>query len=160
MHITTAKIFADHYQFYIFDAEFDHYNEPRLDWHQPDRLKYGYLATERAIYVSTVADLNTHRLRVFLNESPTQQYEREFSANLQIQGNAIKISAPTNSPEDDLIIPVSPGHYLITVCSNHVGSDELTVFPNNIEPLSDAEFLSREDMESYDIFIEQSPNQR
>lgn len=158
MHITTTKIFADHYQFYIFDAEFDHYSEPRLDWSQPDRLEYGYLATERAIYVSTVADLNSHRLRVFQNESPTQQYERIFSVELEIEGNAIQVSAPANSPEDDLIIPVSPGHYLISVCSNHVGIDELTVLPDNEEPLSDEEFLSREDIECYDVFIEPTPN--
>lgn len=154
MHITTTEIFADHYQFYIFDESFNHFDEPRLDWNSAERLEFGYLATERAIYVSTVAHLNRHRLKVFLDETPLAQYERTFYTRLRVDGSAIKISAPANAEEDDLEIQVAPGAYNVWVCSRNIGIDELSTDPDSDDQLSEEEFLHREDLEVYDLFIQ------
>ncbi len=62
------RIFADHYQFYIYDSDYDHYSDERLNWVSATAKDFGYISTEKAIYVKTVSDLNDHRIRVFINQ--------------------------------------------------------------------------------------------
>ena len=154
MLAATAIIFADHHQFYVYDSSYDHYGDPRLDWKQAPRLAYGYLATERAVYVSTVAALHTHRLRVFVNQAPGAGYKRVFSADLSIDSGTLAISAPANDREDDVLIDLPAGAYRLSVCSNNLGTDELNVEPDRDEPLDDEAFLQRDDIEYYDLFVE------
>lgn len=157
MLVAVERLFADHQQFHIFDAAFDHYGDPRLDWITGPRREFGYLAVERAIYVSTVAAFNTHRLRVYLDDEPPQGYERVFSATLSVRGEAIVFSAPSNTPDDDLVVPLAAGDYLVRICSRNLGTDELSVCGDRDEPLDDDEFLARDDIESYDVFVCRSP---
>lgn len=148
-----ARISADHYQFYLYDEGFQHYEEPLLDWQSSQRLEFGYLAVPRAIYVSTVAHLNSHRLRVYVGERPHEEYERVFTWNLLIESGVLLIAAPTDLPEDILKVQVKPGGYECFVCSSAVGVDELDTEPDRDEPLSDEEFLKRDDFEHYDVYL-------
>ena len=44
MLVLQTRIFADHYQFYIHDLEYDHYDDSRLNWTDGEKLDYGYMA--------------------------------------------------------------------------------------------------------------------
>src|SRR5690349_6440120 len=100
----TKRIFASHYQFYIFDSNFDDFLNPQLDWMEAEREEFGYLSTENAIYVSTVSGLNDHRLRVFIEQTPSKTYERIYGRNLLLESGVLVISAPANNDADDLKI--------------------------------------------------------
>ena len=153
MQVAMDRVFADHYQFYIFDSLHDHASDAQLNSSGGGKLPFGYLASERAIYVSTVAHLNTHRVRVFIDELPSQEYERTFVTRLLVDGSGVTLSAPACPPEEELTIPIAPGAYRVHVCSRNIGIDELDVLPEGAEELSDEEFLIREDIEYYDIFF-------
>lgn len=148
-----ARIFADHYQFYLYDEGFEHYEEPNLNWQSGQKLEFGYMAVPRAIYVSTVAHLNSHRVRVYVGDRPHEAYERVVTSNLSIESGVLLIAAPTDLPEDILKVQVKPGDYECFVCSSAVGVDELDKEPDRDEPLSDEEFLKRDDFEHYDVYL-------
>lgn len=154
MLTTSSRIFADHHQFYVYDSDYDHYNDPNLDWNTAERLDFGYLATNKAIYISTVASSNSHRLRVFIGEQPSFNYERVFQFTLLLNSGALAISAPANEPEDDLMVKLEPGAYRLSICSSAIGADELSLFPNRKEPMTDDEFLTHDDFEYYDLFVQ------
>jgi|JI8StandDraft_1071087.scaffolds.fasta_scaffold303709_1 hypothetical protein len=147
------KIFADHYQFYIFDSAYDHYSNVRLDWRNEETESYGYLKTEHCIYVSTVSDLNSHRVRVYVNEGQHLVYERKFESLINIPSGRLIISAPANSEDDDLAIPLESGLYKITICSNSIGKDMLSYDARYDENMSDDEYLKHDEFEYYDIFL-------
>lgn len=149
----TKRIFASHYQFYIFDSNFDDFLNPRLDWMKAERERFGYLSTENAIYVSTVADLNDHRLRVFLEQTPSKIYERIYERNLLLESGVLVISAPTNNEVDDLKINLQKGVCKIFVCSNSIGKDMFSYDRNYNEEMSDEEYFEHDEFENYDIFI-------
>jgi len=149
----TKRIFASHYQFYIYDSDFDDFLNPRLDWMEAEREKFGYLSTEKAIYVSTVADLNDHRLRVFLEQIPSDNYERIYEQSLLLESGALVISAPANNDADDLMINLQNGLYKIFVCSNSIGKDMFSYDHDYNEEMSDEEYFEHEEFENYDIFI-------
>lgn len=156
MLVTTERLFADHYQFYLYDDGYAHFEDPLLNWETGSRAAHGYLVSQRAIYVSTVSHLNSHRLRIFVGESPTNDYERVFRVKLNLQSGVLVISAPANSEEDDVKVELSPGIYQVVVCSSAIGKDELDVLPDAEEQLNDEEFFLRDDIEYYDVFIEKS----
>ncbi len=149
----TKRIFASHYQFYIYDSDFDDFLNPRLDWIEAEREKFGYLSTEKVIYVSTVSDLNDHRLRVFLEQTPSEIYERIYERNLLLESGVLIISAPANNETDDLKINLQKGVYKISVCSNSIGKDMFSYDHNYNEEMSDEEYFEHDEFESYDIFI-------
>ena len=124
MLIHTERIFADHYQFYIFDSNYAHLNDNSLNWESTDKLEYNYIANDKAIYVSTVADLNDHRLRIYENEKPeTGKYERIFEHQLNVDSGKLVISTPINTQDDDIVINLKKKQYTIFVCSNSIGKD-------------------------------------
>ena len=156
MLAATKVIFADHQQFYIYDAGYEHFADPALDWQKAPRLAHGYLASERAVYVSTVAPLHSHRVRVYLDQAPTLAYERVFTAQIAIGSGSLVISAPANESEDDLIIPLPPARYRLRICANSVGIDEMHVEPDRNDPMEDEELAQRDDIEYYDLFLERA----
>ncbi|WDE96339.1 hypothetical protein PQO03_11525 [Lentisphaera profundi] len=110
------------------------------------------MATDQAIYVSTVADLNDHRLRVYIDESPDKSYERTFQKNLNITSGTLVVSAPANSGDDDLKINLNNGEYIITVCSNSIGKDVYT-YDEDGEEMEDEEYFQHDEYEYYDVYI-------
>jgi hypothetical protein len=154
----TIRIFADHYQFYVYDSSDDHYSDDRLDWKKNEKEPYGYMRTERAIYVSTVADLNDHRVRIYPDELPTQSYERMYTTTIDIPSGKLIISAPANGPDEDFILPVPPGEYDISICSNAIGKDMLSYPEGDCEEMNDEDYLTHDDFEYYDIYLTKSPS--
>src|SRR5262249_361817 len=130
-----------------------HYQDAALDWGVAPKLDYGYLGSSRAIYVRTVASRNSHRLRIFVNEEPASSYERCFNSILLVSSGILRVSAPANVPEDDVLVKLDPGAERVAVCSSAIGVDELGLYPERGEPMSDEELFLHDDLEHYDLFI-------
>ena len=146
MLIKTDRIFADHYQFYIYDSAYDHYSDDRLQWTDENRVEFGYLTTDKAIYVNTSAGLNDHRARVYIDEKPElDRYERVFSRDLAIPSGVLTISAPADSDEDKLNISIAPGNYSVKICSNSIGKDLFT-FDDDGEEMEDEEYFKHDEL--------------
>jgi len=153
MHKLQSRIFADHYQFYIHDAEYEHYNDSRLDWKEGKKLEYGYMATEKAIYVSTKADLNDHCIKIYINESPIKSnYETNFTTTLEITSGKLLLSSPSGEYDEDQI-EIANGTYKVSVCGKNIGKDMFSYNEEFDEEMSDNEYCNLEKFESYDIFI-------
>lgn len=148
-----TRVFADHYQFYLYDSSFDHYSDERLSWTDGNKNEYGYLSVEKAIYVSTVAGLNDHRVRFFIEGSPTKDYERNFESIIEVPSEKLVLSAPANMDEDDFILSLSAGKYKVLICSNSVGKDMFSYEHEYDEDMDDIEYFKHDEFEYYDIFL-------
>ncbi len=149
-----TRIFADHYQFYVHDSEYEHYDDSRLDWTEGKKLEFGYMATEQAIYVSTKADLNDHCVNVFIDETPNKSnYERCFVHTLEIPSGKLLISSPSGEDEEDSI-KIEKGKYKISLCGKNIGKDMFSFNEEFDEEMSDEEYCKLDKFESYDIYIE------
>ena len=154
MLIHTERIFADHYQFYIHDSQYDHINDPNLDWEIDQGYENNYRASEKGIYVGTVAHLNDHRVRIFINEIPKKdKYERVFEHSINIASGKIQIDSPSSIGMDPTIIEIAPGVYTIFVCGNSIGKDLFSYGDTYDEDMDDEDFLKLELFEYYDIFL-------
>lgn len=147
-----ARMFADHYQLHIYDSNYDHYNDPRLQWNDTNRGEFGYLATERAIYVSTVADLNDHRMRVYLNQLPSTEYERVFVRELVVTSGILVFSGIADTEDEKVRVSLEPGKHRIHVCGNSIGKDEYS-YDIDAQDLSNDEYFKHDEFEYYDIFV-------
>ena len=149
-----TRIFADHYQFYIHDSDYEHYEDSRLDWTDGNKLDHGYMATEQAIYVSTKADLNDHCVKVFIDETPNKSnYEIYFVHTLEIPSGLLLISSPSGEDEEDSV-KIKEGKYKITLCGKNVGKDMLSFEEEFDEEMSDEEYCNLDKFENYEIYIE------
>lgn len=153
MLLDTYRVFADHYQFYLYDSEFDHYSDERLAFVDSTALEFGYRGCERAIYVSTVAGLNDHRVRVYLDQTPEGSYERRFEWDISIPSGTMVISSPAYTPDEEEQISLPAGDYRMVICSSAIGVDELTDGPSGDDPMEDEEFFTHDDFEHYDIYL-------
>ena len=149
-----SRIFASNYQFYIHDADYEHYDDPRLSWSDGEKLKYGYLATESAIYISTKSDLNDHCVKVYVGEIPeTNQYESVFDHKLEIISGRLLISSPSGEDLDDSI-ELPNGTYRVSVCGKNIGKDMFSYSEEFDEEMDDDEYCNLNKFEAYDVFIE------
>ena len=151
-----SRIFADHYQFYIYDSDYDHFADDRLNWATAEAKEFGYITTEKAIYVKTVADLNDHRVRVFIDQQPSASYEQEFSSNIELVSGKLIVSAPANDEDDDLVVLLEPGNYSIFVCGNSIGKDMFSFDSAYDEEMDDSEYFKHDEFESYDIYLQKN----
>lgn len=154
MFALQTRIFADHHQFYIHDSEYEHYDDSRLNWMDGEKLDYGYMATEQAIYIPTKASLNDHCVKIFIDETPIKSnYETCFTHNLEISSGTLLISSPSGEDEKDAL-KIDKGNYKITICGKNIGKDMFSFDENFNEEMSDEEYCNLDKFESYDIYIE------
>jgi|GEM_PF-7047720 len=149
----TVRLFCEFYQFYLYDSEYDHGSDERLAWTDENRQEHGYLSTERAIYVSTVADLNDHRVRVYIDEKRNAEYERVFSRKISIDSGVLVLSGVGYEEEERSAITLSAGLYSVEICGNAIGKDALTFDPKAEEEEDDEQFFKHDEYEHYDIFL-------
>ena len=103
--------------------------------------------------------MNDHRLRVIINETPTTDYERIYKRSLQIESGCLVISAPANSEEDDIVITLNKGNYLIFVCSNSVGKDIFSYNTEYSDEMTNEEYFGAEQIaafQNHDIFLKKT----
>ncbi len=152
----TDRVFADHYQFYLHDSGYDHFSDPKLEWKEENRQEHGYLATDKAIYVSTVAHLNDHRVRIYLGGLPEEHsYERTFVREVHVESGRLVLSALANNPDENVVIDLEPGVYCVSVCGNAIGKDQYSFEPDG-DFIEDEDYLANDAFEHYDIYISRS----
>lgn len=154
MLLLQTRIFASHYQFYIHDSEYEHYDDVRLNWSEGEKLEYGYMATEHAIYISTKSDLNDHRVRIYLGRPENVTvYETCFFHNLEIPSGILQLSSPSGEYEDDVVV-LEKRKYNVSILGKCVGKDMFSYEEQFNEEMTDQEYFNFELFEIYDIYIE------
>jgi hypothetical protein len=148
--IYSGRIFADHYQFYIFDSK-ENYFEDMQDWNE-ENSKQGYISNGRTIYLGTKAHLNDHWLNVYLSESTPSfdDCDRALSLNIQISSGVLGIATTL---DEVARITLNKGAYISYILGFNLGVDQDSLEDMNEEPLSDEELEKRADLERYSIVL-------
>lgn len=140
--IYTGRIFADHYQFYIFDAREDFF-EDMPDWDEENARK-GYITNGQTIYLGTRAHFHDHWLDVYVSDhAPSfDNCERALAINIKIASGELGIATPIDSVAN---IPIKEGSYYIAyILGFNIGVD-------SEDELTDEELEKRTDFERYTI---------
>ncbi len=140
----SGRIFADHYQFYISDAQADLF-EKSLNWMADDHAKRGYISNGKTVYLGTRADSNDHWLNVYLSDRQPDFDDCAWALafNIVIESGQIVIASPI---EDIAWIDVPVGNYVIYVLAYNLGVDQLSV--NEADEIWMTQNLSKELMRS------------
>jgi len=146
----SGRIFADHYQFYISDAEAD-LLEQSLDWMAEAHARRGYISNGRTVYLGTRAHLNAYWLTVYLSDFQPHfdDCERVLVFNIAIESGQLVIASPI---EDIALIDIPTGHYVVYILADNLGVDQLSLNEAD-EDLNDAEFEQRTDFERYTVVL-------
>jgi len=152
------RLFADHYQFILSDAEADPLEDvPQWDDPEAARTKAkGYVASDSAAFIKSRADLNDIVVRVFMSDQPPKATacDRQFNFNMSIPSGELNVtSLNVDSPN---VVSVPPGDYVIYVRSFNLGVDEMTtgeLSKDNPKRMSNAERFARHDFEHHHIVL-------
>lgn len=126
------RLFADHYQFLVYDAEADPLPESfysDLDDERSDIGSYrqGYITNGRTICFGTVAHLNDHWIEVYASSQipDFDQAERVIALPLNIDSGRVGITdlLYLNEPSEEIL--VDPGVWTIYFLAFNLGSDRL-----------------------------------
>ena len=151
--LSTIRAFADHYQLFFVNGDFDHWNDPNLKWTTGSRSPNGNLAVPQAIYLSTKASLNEHRIRIMIG-SPTHEYAYVDSFELDLSSGKLMVYGIADLPEERCSVELEPGEYILDICASNLGVDQ---FSEGIEEydieLDDDQFFGRDEFEHYDVFL-------
>jgi hypothetical protein len=135
--ILARSIFADHYQFYIYDSTEDYWKSLG-DW--PDGTSSrGYMSSERAVGIGTVADLNNHWLEVYLsNIAPDlEECARALAFNFSITSGILSILGLAD--EEESKINIENGDYVLYILAYNLGVDCREMDDEKIEQMTDIE---------------------
>ncbi|WP_027967456.1 hypothetical protein [Halomonas halocynthiae] len=144
------RIFADHYQFYVFDSEADPY---AIDEEWSDEvLKKGYLQGKRTIHVVTVGDYNDHAVTIHKGHPSEVLPEGGHGATTEITiySGKVKLSSPAYGYDDEPEFNIGAGVYKLTIRSLNSGKE----YPDAVEDLEDKEFFKLEHLERYELYFE------
>jgi hypothetical protein len=144
------RIFADHYQFYIFDSETDPH-EIDEEW-SDEIIKKGYLQGKSSIHVVTVGDYNDHAISIHMGRPSKELHEGEHDAvtEITIESGKIKLSSPAYSNDEEPEFNIGPGLFKITIRSLNSGAED----PDAVEDLEDCDFFKLEYLERYELYFE------
>jgi hypothetical protein len=137
----TAPIVADHAQFYVHDSSVNPFEPFPTITDRESRL--GWTRNDNSIWYSTAGQLWSYRLDIFVAAHPPLpgDSERMLAHNLDLPtGNLVVHEQPGCS------IFLRPGSYSIYLRAYNLGCE-------TDEELPDPEFLAREDLERYELFI-------
>jgi hypothetical protein len=138
------RIFADHYQFFIYDAGENPFN-PSLEY-SDETVARGWTRTEHTISFATQAHLNDHRLDVFLGAPPSPlKADRVTIHPLQVASGSLAL----HDTEETILAQVTPGTYALVLAGYHLGQEQ----SSSDEDLSDDQFLSCLEWERYELYL-------
>jgi hypothetical protein len=145
--ILSRRIFADHYQFYIYDST-ERYWETLGHW-PGNTSRRGYMSSGRALGIATVADLNVHWLEVYRNHiaPDLEECERALAFNFSITSGILSILCLAD--EEESTINIENGDYVIYILAYNLGVDEYS----DSDDVSDKELEQMTDIERYQIVL-------
>lgn len=144
------RIFADHYQFYVFDGETDPH-EIDEEW-SDEIIEKGYLQGKSSIHVVTIGDYNDHAVSIHIG-SPSEDLPEgghDATTEINIESGKVKLSSPAYGSDDEPEFDIGPGVFKITIRSLNSGVEE----PDAVEDLEDSEFFKLEHLERYELYFE------
>lgn len=139
------RIFADNYQFMLFDGEpnpFDAF--PEID---EATIQRGWIRNEHAIWFFTHADCNDHRLDVCLMDhyEPDRFATRQTVHNLRLSRGALfYFNAPGHQR-----FRVAPGDYMVYCRAYNLGEED----PEGMVTMTDEEFFRHTEWERYELIL-------
>jgi hypothetical protein len=135
--ILSRSIFADHYQFYVYDST-ERWWETVADW-SDESLRRGYLSSGRSIHLGTVADLNNHWLEVYLSSNipDLDECERALAFNFSITSGILSILGLAD--EEESKINVENGDYVLYILAFNLGVDCREMDDEKLEQMTDIE---------------------
>jgi len=144
------RIFADHYQFYVFDSDTDPYavNEEWSD----EVIKKGYLQGKNCIHIVTVGDFNDHAVTIHKG-APSEGLPvggHDATTEITLESGKIKLSSPAYGSDDEPEFDIGYGVFKITVRSLNSGVED----PDTVEDLEDEEFFKMVHLERYELYFE------
>jgi len=143
------RIFADHNQFYVFDAESDPY-DIQDEWSN-EIIRKGYLRGKRSIHVVTVGSYNDHAVSIHLGR-PDQDIPEdghEITTEIIIDSGKIRLSSPAYSIHEQPEYSIGFGVFELTIRSLNSGVED----PDNVEDLEDEEFFKLMLLERYELYF-------
>lgn len=148
--IYEGRIFADYYQFYIFDAS-EKFGEDMPDWNEENARK-GYISNGRTIYLGTMANLNYCWLDVYLSDSVPSfdDCERALSININIASGKLGIATPNDRIAS---ISIKSGSYIAYVLTFNLGIDKFIDWKTNQDFFNHNGREQRTDTEHYTIVL-------
>lgn len=144
------RIFADHYQFYVFDSDSDPYAVDE-EW-SDEVLKKGYLQGKNSIHVVTIGDYNDHAVAIH-NGAPSEALPEgghDAIAEITINSGKVKLSSPSYGRDNEPEFTIGVGVYKLTIRSLNSGKED----PYAVENLEDQEFFKLEHLERYELYFE------
>lgn len=163
--LTEFRIFADHYQFYVYDTEVEPSPESfcfEPDEHRSDLGSYrqGYLTNGETIFFGTDAHLNVHWIEVYSSPQVPDfgEAERVIALPLKVDSGKVGITNLLSMSEPIKIVFVEPGVWTVYLLAFNLGSDQFwdrrVVRPErNPEPLSDEQLKANWEYERYKIVL-------
>jgi hypothetical protein len=139
------KVFADHYQFCLYDMAHDPYSPfPSFG---PEEMDKGWTGSKHAVRYFTRAHHNTHRVDIGLANSYAHdpKAERLMVHALDVSSGKLAILGH----EADSQVELTPGPYTVYARAYNLGEEDAEADP----PADDEELLQRDDMERYEIVI-------
>jgi hypothetical protein len=139
------RVFADHYQFLLFDPAADPFRPlPQIN---EATTRQGWTRNEHALWIFTRAHYNDHRLDVSLADQyrtdPTAA--RQTVHNLRLPGGLLALFEHPG----DVRFRVPPGAYRVYCRTYNLGSED----PDGMAGLSDDEFFRHSEWERYEIIL-------
>ncbi len=142
--LSTVRVFADNFQFYIYDPSKDPF-EPMPALEEPESRR-GWTRNDNSIWYFTVGELNDHRVDIYLADA----YEECPSAErLLVHNLSVKKALAVYDHEEESTVEVPSGDYAVYLRAFNLGVEE----EGEDEDVEDDAFLLRDDLERYEIVL-------
>lgn len=144
------RIFADHYQFYVFDSEADPY-QVGDEW-SDEVIKKGFIQGKYSVHIVTVGDCNDHAVVLYLGGPRNDLPEgcHDAIAEIRIDSGKVKLSSPAYGRDTEPEFNINPGIYKLTIRTLNPGVED----PDAVEGISDDEFFGLKHLERYELYFE------
>jgi hypothetical protein len=142
--VATLRIFADHYQFWVYDGDKNPF-EPLLEY-TDESVARGWTRSDHALSFSTRAHLNDHRLDVFLCDGPPK-----IAGSERATVHPLRISSrlAIHDTDEAIFIDLPKNEYSMVLAAYNLGKEPSF----QEERLDDSKFLERLEWERYELYV-------
>jgi hypothetical protein len=140
----SLRIFADNYQFMVYDEERDPFDPfPEINEMTSRR---GWTSNPQSLWIYTKAHANAHRLDVRTSDryDPDPSAARQTVHNLRLTKGVLVINDP-----EFVRVRVPPGDYMIYIRAYNLGAED----PDVAIELPDEDFFRHSEWERYELVL-------